>query len=55
MLRLLAAVSDTYGYPTRLIVYLLYACGLRVTEPLNLRIKVGLPRAGLCHPQTPAG
>ncbi len=37
--RLLAAVSDTYGYPTRLIVHLLYACGLRVTEPLNLRIK----------------
>ncbi len=39
VLRLLAAVSDTYGYPTRLIVHLLYACGLRVTEPLNLRIK----------------
>jgi integron integrase len=37
--RLLAAVSDIYGYPTRLIVHLLYACGLRVTEPLNLRIK----------------
>ncbi len=39
VLRLLAAISDTYGYPTRLIVHLLYACGLRVTEPLNLRIK----------------
>jgi integrase len=37
--RLLATVSDTFGYPTRLIVHLLYACGLRVTEPLNLRIK----------------
>ena len=37
--RLLAAVSETFGYPTRLIVHLLYACGLRVTEPLNLRIK----------------
>jgi site-specific recombinase XerD len=37
--RLLSAVGDVYGYPTRLIVHLLYACGLRVTEPLNLRIK----------------
>jgi hypothetical protein len=37
--RLLAAVSDVYRYPTRLIVHLLYACGLRVCEPLNLRIK----------------
>ena len=37
--QLLAAVSDTYGYPTRLIAHLLYACGLRVSEPLNLRIK----------------
>jgi site-specific recombinase XerD len=37
--RLLAAVNDLHGYPTRLIVHLLYACGLRVTEPLNLRIK----------------
>lgn len=37
--KLLATVSDTYGYPTRLIVHLLYGCGLRVCEPLNLRIK----------------
>ena len=37
--RLLAAVRDVHGYPTRLLVHLLYACGLRVTEPLNLRIK----------------
>jgi len=36
---LLAAVSDIYGYPTRLIVHLLYGCGMRVSEPLNLRIK----------------
>jgi integron integrase len=36
---LLATVSDIYGYPTRLIVHLLYGCGLRVSEPLNLRIK----------------
>jgi site-specific recombinase XerD len=38
-LRLLAEVKDIHGYPTRLLVHLLYACGLRVCEPLNLRIK----------------
>ena len=37
--QLLATVSDIYRYPTRLIVHLLYGCGLRVSEPLNLRIK----------------
>jgi site-specific recombinase XerD len=37
--QLLAAVTDIYRYPTRLIGHLLYACGLRVSEPLNLRIK----------------
>ena len=37
--QLLAAVTNVGGYPTRLIVHLLYACGLRVCEPLNLRIK----------------
>jgi site-specific recombinase XerD len=37
--QLLASVTDMHGYPTRLIVHLLYACGLRVTEPLNFRIK----------------
>lgn len=31
--------KDVHGYPTRLIVRMLYACGLRVSEPLNLRIK----------------
>ena len=36
---LLTTVSDNYRYPTRLIVHLLYGCGLRVCEPLNLRIK----------------
>lgn len=36
---LLTHVTDVYRYPTRLIVHLLYACGLRVCEPLNLRIK----------------
>lgn len=36
---LLRAVKDVAGYPTRLIVRLLYGCGLRVSEPLNLRVK----------------
>lgn len=37
--QLLAQVQDTGGYPTRLIVKLIYGCGLRVSEPLNLRVK----------------
>jgi len=37
--QLLATVRDVAGYPTNLITRLLYGCGLRVTEPLNLRIK----------------
>lgn len=37
--RLLRSITDVGGYPTRLIVRLLYGCGLRVSEPLNLRIK----------------
>jgi site-specific recombinase XerD len=36
---LLGAVEDIGGYPTRLVVRLLYGCGLRVSEPLALRIK----------------
>ena len=36
---LLQAVRDVAGYPTNLIARLLYGCGLRLTEPLNLRIK----------------
>ncbi len=36
---LLAAVRDTGGYPTRLIVRMIYGMGLRVSEPLNLRLK----------------
>lgn len=36
---LLAEMEDIGGYPTRLVVQLLYGCGLRVTEPLELRIK----------------
>jgi site-specific recombinase XerD len=37
--QVLDCVGDMYGYPTRFIVHLLYGCGLRVSEPLNLRIK----------------
>lgn len=36
---LLRTVQDVGGYPTRLIVRLLYGCGLRLREPLNLRVK----------------
>jgi site-specific recombinase XerD len=36
---LFGAMEDVGGYPTRLSVRLLYACGLRVSEPLELRIK----------------
>src|SRR5690606_34881994 len=32
-------VTDRPGVPARLIVDLLYGCGLRVSEPLELRIK----------------
>ena len=36
---LLAAVEDHAGYPTRLVAHLLYGAGLRVSEPLELRLK----------------
>ena len=36
---LLGAVEDVGGYPTRLVVRLLYGAGLRVSEPLELRLK----------------
>lgn len=36
---LLSAVHDHSGYPVRLVVRMLYACGLRVTEPLGLRVR----------------
>ena len=36
---LLQTIRNEGGYPTNLIARLLYGCGLRVTEPLNLRIK----------------
>ena len=37
--RLMQGVGDVGGYPTRLIVHLIYGCGLRVSEPLNLRVR----------------
>ena len=36
---LLSAIPNHGGYPTNLIARMIYGCGLRVTEPLNLRIK----------------
>jgi site-specific recombinase XerD len=36
---LLAAVEDHGGYPTSLVAHLLYGAGLRVCEPLELRLK----------------
>lgn len=40
------AVEDTATTPSRLIVDLLYGCGLRVSEPLELRVKDVLWDAG---------
>jgi integron integrase len=37
--RLLADVCDEGSYPVRLVVKLIYGCGLRITEPLSLRIR----------------
>ena len=37
--KIIEEVQDLHGYPIRLLVQLLYGCGLRVREPLNLRIK----------------
>ena len=37
--RYLLEIRDVGGYPTNLICRLLYGCGLRVSEPLNLRVK----------------
>lgn len=36
---LLGDVRDESAYPVRLIVKLIYGCGLRITEPLGLRIR----------------
>jgi integrase len=46
---LLQTVRNEGGYPTNLITRMLYGCGLRVSEPLNLRIKdINLERYRLC-------
>jgi len=46
---LLKTIRNLGGYPTNLVARLLYGCGLRVSEPLNLRIKdVDLRRGRLC-------
>lgn len=36
---LLGGITDSGGYPTRLVVHLIYGCGLRVNEPISLRVK----------------
>lgn len=47
--RLLQTIRNEGGYPTHLVARMLYGCGLRVTEPLNLRIKdLNLERGSLC-------
>ncbi len=52
-LKLLVHVEDLYGYPTRLLGHLLYACGLRVFEPLNLRMPSRAPRTSTALRQDP--
>jgi site-specific recombinase XerD len=37
--KVLIAVKDSSGYPTRLICHLMYACGLRIGETLKIRLK----------------
>ena len=39
VMAVLGAARDVGGYPTRLILRMLYGCGLRVSEPLNLRLR----------------
>jgi len=47
--QLLQTIRNLGGYPTTLIAKMLYGCGLRVTEHLNLRIKdINLERRKLC-------
>jgi integron integrase len=46
---LLQNIRNRCGYPTNLIARLLYGCGLRVSEPLNLRVKdLDLENGKLC-------
>jgi site-specific recombinase XerD len=37
--KFLSLVRDSHGYPSRLVTFMLYGMGLRLNEPLNLRIK----------------
>lgn len=37
--RLLADVRDEGAYPVRLVIKLIYGCGLRITEPLGIRVR----------------
>jgi site-specific recombinase XerD len=37
--QLFTGLKDVHGYPTRLIARMIYGCGMRVCEPLNLRVK----------------
>lgn len=39
VLKVLSAVRDSPAYPFQLILFLLYGCGLRVSEPLGVRIR----------------
>lgn len=39
VLRLLDDVRDVSGYPTRLLTRLLYSCGMRLRDAVNLRVK----------------
>lgn len=46
ILRLLDDVQDVSGYPTRLIVQMLYSRGMRLTETVSLRVKdIGFARS----------
>jgi integron integrase len=54
--RLLAEVKDEGNYPVRLVVKLLYGCGMRVTEPLSLRLRdINLPESRFIIPQAKGG
>jgi integrase len=53
---LLQTIRNERGYSTNLIARMLYGCGLRVAEPLYLRIKdLNLERRSLCIRGTKGG
>lgn len=39
VLKILSAVRDSPAYPFRLILFMMYGCGLRVSEPVSIRIR----------------